>query len=321
MEPNLIRKYLAYRRKQDKGGIKPSKNMNDSGVSIKDMQSNDLWSIVFLLLLTHDPRFAFCYTYKNDNKDGAPIKFDDKVFKKLFPKVIRKYEEDQNFCYVLKKLSGYKRFEKDEFSLEDSQVLKEIYKPVIHSKRDIKFYIWLLTYGRYPEKKIENYEDGEQLREIDECRTLGSNQSLYNSQQSEEALESEVKQYMTGKQILENLDKKKIKKEKIEKFEPSLYTEPGYSFFEQKSYLQKQEISKKKIPSKVPIQKIEGIPLFSYKTSNIKEKNNEIIYDFNNKERSNLQSKTIEGYSHISVDKVTKTHIMKPTKQLKKKKK
>lgn len=332
MEPNLMRKYLAYQRKKDKGGINPSSKVNDSGVSLQDMQSNDYWSIAFLLLLTHDPRFGVCYTYGKDNPDQVPIMFHKDKFMKLFRKVQRKYETDRNFCYVISRMCGYYRFQEDSDVRGDGD--EQIYQPMIYSQRDLKFFVWILTYGKFPEEKIIRYEDGHDLKEVDEYATLASNDSLYNSVEEEEQtpLESEVKQFKTGKQILETLDqnKRKLIEQELHggspeplpeyhRFEPSLYNEPTYSFFEQKSYIEKQIISKKEIPRKTPTQKFQEMPRFLYQKpeKDVKQVNYDIMYNFNNVSDLPRSSKMMIGYSVKSMDKQTPTKMMLPVQQSK----
>ena len=319
MEPNLIKKYLTYTRKYQKGGIQRSDKINDSGVALVDMQSNDLWSIAFLLLLTHDSRFAYCYSYIFDKDETSLIRFDKDIFVKLFKKVLRKYKSDQNFCYVLTRLCGFSRFDKQNEYSNNSP--NQIYQPLVYNQRDIKFFIWLLTYGKYPQTKIDKYEDGEHLIEIDEYRTMASNDSLYDSNSEMDHLESEVTQYKTGKQILATLDKQnKIIEQEMEKhaqhplpeyryYEPTLYEEPSYSFFEQKSYVQKQIKSKKILPNKQPIQKFEKIPIYTYENTTKSVPNNtDIIYNFNNFDHSNRNSSELG--SKFLIDKHTKTKNM-----------
>jgi hypothetical protein len=322
MEPNLIPKYLRYLKKKKKGGINGSPKVNDSGVTLEDMQSNDYWGIAFLLLLTHDPRFGMCYTYQKDNPPDVPIKFHPDIFRKLFRKVLHKYESDQNFCYVMSRLCGFYRFHS-----QDSY--QDIYQPVNYSKRDLKFFVWLLTYARFPEQKVIAYEEGDHLREVDEYATMASNDSLYDSASQEYPLESEVKQFKTGKQILETIDQnnriiEKVKQEysdtapEYQQYQPELYDEPTYSFFEQKSYVQKQVSSKqrfnKETPTKMPTQSFEKIPHFTYQKSvkNIKQVNYDIIYNFNKTSGIQRSSKMMMEYSYKSMDKSTPTKMMRP---------
>lgn len=318
MEPALIRKYLVYLRKKDKGTVRPSPRVNDSGVTLVDMQSNDCWSIAFLLLLTHDPRFAFCYKYKPDNDDGCPIRFDREVFVKLFNKVLRKFRTDRNFCYVLGRLCGFYRFQGDERASRGDDE-DETLEPVEYNRRDLKFFVWLLTYAGFPERKVVKFEDGESLREIDEYDTMASNASLYESVE-EPPLESQVKQYMTNKQILETLDQKNNIIEKVlheESKEPetapflaTLYEEPTYSFFEQKSYIQSQKKSKKIAPKKKPVQKMQVLAQFTYQKP-AKTDNQNLLYNY---AQGDDDSEEALDDSHFSIDHITATNAMKDVK-------
>lgn len=324
MEPSLIRKYLIYVRKKEKGNIKPSPRVNDSGVALTDMQSNDCWSISFLLLLTHDPRFAFCYTYKADHEDNCPIRFNNEIFVKLFKKVLRKFEADRNFCYVLSRLCGFYRFmEKMQLPPNASSEEQNSLEPVEYNKRDLKFFVWLLTYAKFPEKKVIQYEDGKSLREIDECGTLASNASLYESAEKESPMESQVKQYMTDTEILRTLDRNdQIIENKFnntnEESDPpmpetggyraTLFEEPTYSFFEQKSHLQEHAKSRKLKPKKYPKQNFKALPQYLYsKQGEPKEESKKnLLYKYDDEESWH----EAPNDSYFSIDNVTSTNAM-----------
>jgi hypothetical protein len=111
MEPNLITKYKRYLAKKKSGKIKADPRKNDSGVNYEDLRSNDIWSLGFLLLLTHNPNFAYCYKYRIETSDNSLIEFDPQLFKKLFSKFCRKNETDPNLIYVLRQMMGLKKFE------------------------------------------------------------------------------------------------------------------------------------------------------------------------------------------------------------------
>ena len=97
--------------------ISHDNKQNDSGISYEDLRSNDMWSLAFLLLLTHNPRFGFCYTFREQNSDGSLISFNHNLFKKLFGKFMRKFPEDKNLIYVLKQMVGYRKFESSKKTL------------------------------------------------------------------------------------------------------------------------------------------------------------------------------------------------------------
>jgi hypothetical protein len=77
--------------------------------------------------------------------------------------------------------------------------------PSKHSLRDLKFYIWVLSHSKYPRRKISLYEHGNGLREIDECATLASNDSLYDTSGDEGHMESVVTFFQTDQQINEKV--------------------------------------------------------------------------------------------------------------------
>ena len=54
MEPTLIEKFKKYRRRRERKELKADFKANDSGVSAADMRSNDLWCIVFLILIIYE---------------------------------------------------------------------------------------------------------------------------------------------------------------------------------------------------------------------------------------------------------------------------
>lgn len=112
MEPNLLIKYLRYHSKFQQGKIAANVQKNDTGVNYEDLQSNDMWSIAFLLLLTHNHSFGKSYTYREENQDNTLIKFHPNIFKKYFDRFCKKYEYDRNLIYVLKRMVGYQKFEK-----------------------------------------------------------------------------------------------------------------------------------------------------------------------------------------------------------------
>lgn len=111
MEPNLIIKYKRYLHKKKQKKIKEDPRKNDSGVNYEDLRSNDTWSLGFLLLLTHNPNFAYCYRYRQETSDGSIIEFNQKLFLKFFNKFCRKNEEDKNLIYVLRQMMGLKKYE------------------------------------------------------------------------------------------------------------------------------------------------------------------------------------------------------------------
>ena len=201
MEPSLIPKFLEYRKRKRSKQVKMDPKTNDSGVTLQDMQSNDVWSILFMLLLTHNFRFANCYSYTSEDPFGPVISFDVKLFKNLFITVLRAYELDRNFCYVLNSLCKFERFS----GVKDSLIKKNFTNlvPNHQSLRDLKYYIWLLTYCQYPHWKIQDYENGKRLKEVDEYDTLGDDDSIYNTSTEELPMESIVTYYQTGQQINE----------------------------------------------------------------------------------------------------------------------
>jgi len=97
--------------KKKQGKTKDDPRKNDSGVSYEDLRSNDAWSLGFLLLLTHNPNFAYCYKYRVETSDNSLIEFDPQLFVKFFNKFCRRNKDDQNLIYVLRQMMGLKKFE------------------------------------------------------------------------------------------------------------------------------------------------------------------------------------------------------------------
>ena len=200
MAPSLIPKFLKYWKLKEANKIREDPKIADSGVTIEDLQANDIWCIFYHVLLTHDMRFTGCYSYF-DEKKGPAIRFNPGLFKRLFVKTLREFEFDRNFSLVLSRLCKIKRFghiSKREPSCFPFQTNKQ-------SMRDLKYYIWLLTYSQYPHHKIQRYERGEHLREVDECTTLGSDESLYNTSTEEVPLESIVFRSESRNQIKQQI--------------------------------------------------------------------------------------------------------------------
>ena len=257
MEPNLIRKFNSYMRYKAKNKIVLDIKMNDSGVTFEDMRSNDIWSILFLLLLTHNPKFSFCYTYREQNKDGDIIKFDSSLFKKLFERVLRKYENDLNFCFVIKEMIGFHRFKEISVNRRIQPNKELLYFPNSQSRRDLKFYIWILTYKKFPKNRIRKFKEHSKLRELDECKTLGSNISLYDQESEDE-------------EIKLNMSLKKAKNVSTWMNSSTyvgleVFPAPNYGFFKYKSSFKIFIPSKKEIVIKNPVQNFMNVPIFSYK--------------------------------------------------------
>ena len=209
MEANLMQKFLKYMKRQERGVVDENKHINDSGITFEDMRSNDVWSLSFLLLLTYSPKFAYCYHYGHENAGGEDITFNQALFKTLFAKVLRKYKEDENFCYVLSRMVGWSRFESVGDVTLERQSKRELYSANRLSVRDLKFFVWLLTYKGHPRPKIAQYEGGQALYEVDECEILGLNRSLYedtgidHSRKSKKPEKKEVRKKVKKEVIVE----------------------------------------------------------------------------------------------------------------------
>lgn len=111
MSPSLIKKFNRYVKFKNNDVITPDKNDNDTMVSYEDLRSNDTWSLVFMLMLTHNPQFCYCYSYREENQNGELINFKPKIFLKLFRKFEKKHVRDPNLIYVIKRLLGYENFQ------------------------------------------------------------------------------------------------------------------------------------------------------------------------------------------------------------------
>lgn len=196
MDPSLIPKFLTYCERKKANTIKKDPKTNDTGITVEDIQSNDVWCICFQVLFSYNSRFAACYTYAQEKNDWA-IRFNVGLFKDLFIKTLREFEFDRTFTLVLTRLCKIERFN----HVIKRGPSKSSFKPNKQSLRDLKYYIWLLTYSQFPHHKIQSYERGEPLREVDECATLGSNDSLYCTSSEELPLESIVFRSETRKQI------------------------------------------------------------------------------------------------------------------------
>ena len=206
MEPTLIEKFKKYRRRRERKELKADFKANDSGVSAADMRSNDLWCIVFLILIIYEPRFIGCYKFPRDDQGRRSIVFDSEQFVKLLEKFLCACELDQNFSFVIKKLCNYDLFKQSRPGRPRTRNLfPGESKLQDYSVRDLKFFIWVLSYSKYPQRKIGLYEKGNRLREIDECKTLGSNESLYDTSGEEMHMESVVTFYQTDQQINEKI--------------------------------------------------------------------------------------------------------------------
>lgn len=174
-----MQKFLKYMKRKERGLVDEDKHINDSGITFEDMRSNDVWSLAFLLLLTHSPKFAYCYHYGHENAGGEDITFNAGLFKTLFKKVLKKYKEDENFCYVLSRMVGWDRFQYVGDATMNEKNRAELNSANKLSVRDFKFFVFLLTYKSHPRAKIAQYEGGQALYEVDECEILGLNRSLY----------------------------------------------------------------------------------------------------------------------------------------------
>ena len=110
MSPSLVKKFNQFVKYKRNNVISEDKTDNDTGVDYQDLRSNDAWSLVFMLMLTHNPQFCYCYSYREQNEKGKLIDFKPKIFLKLFRRFERKHVDDPNLVYVIKRLLGYQNF-------------------------------------------------------------------------------------------------------------------------------------------------------------------------------------------------------------------
>lgn len=180
MEPCLLNYFRNFLEQQSEAEEARRDSSGDAhGVSEEYVQSNDIWNIAFLVLLTHNPKFYYCYSYPRNGPSGPSIKFDAGVFRQLLYKVLLTYEADQSFCYVISRLVDFDRFRNlDPAQLKSSKRNSLTCRPTRFTIRELKFLIWVLTQERYPKEKVLRFELGEKIREIDYAETVRSNYSL-----------------------------------------------------------------------------------------------------------------------------------------------
>ena len=118
-------------------------------------------------------------------------------------------------------------------------------QPTIIRDRDLKFYLWLLTYNQYPQETIRKYERGEKIKYFDDYGTLDSR-----------ALQSQ---------------KESIKKVPIAKKEKQDFTHwsmPMFSFYDNKTYSGKVKTKEIMEPQTMPKVDEELLPGYFYENKN-----------------------------------------------------
>lgn len=238
------------------------------------MQLNDLWSIAFLVLLTNNPKFAYCYSYELGKKDPVyQITFRPELFRKLMYRMFSSFEEDKGLCYVISQLTGFDRF-KDRgknginYSKSNSLSLKSIKKI---SMRDLYFYIWVLCQKKYPKEKILRYELGDVIEEIDYEDNIKSNYSIleidlenqrarktsfYNKNEINKSFTPKTKNSLNRR--MQNLGITTTKTQS------KIMAIPSYQYYDQKSMQEEKFVEERQEARKTPKQEIEGIPQYKF---------------------------------------------------------
>lgn len=105
IEPCLIPKFLEYNQELDAG----KEPQGEDFVNKKYMVSNDIFCLVFSLLIMCDKRFAKCYSYVRKHSDCL-VKFNREYFKDLFNDLMFSVSDDKNLVFVLKKLLDIEKY-------------------------------------------------------------------------------------------------------------------------------------------------------------------------------------------------------------------
>jgi hypothetical protein len=296
MDPFMTNYFKEYQNKLRNGLISANADDKEIELSNNNLQANDIWNIVFLVLLTHNPSFAYSYSYDNQNKNYPKIQFNPIVFKKLMYKVLVRFESDLNFCFVLSKLCNFDWFK--DIEKKNGQYMKMNslnYNQQYFTIRDLRFYIWVLAQSKYPKEKILRFELGEYIQEIDKDDSINSDFSLCEI--IEESKNFRKTSYYNYKEIttpsLNDIKHEKsspISKKKIPTFAVSnKYIESIPIQNTEDKVIKKQENPAKDKNSSsniTPVQEIENIPQFNYNLNKKKESQKTIEITVTNESQS-----------------------------------
>lgn len=153
-------------------------------ISVEGIQTNDVWNIVFLVLLTHNPKFSYCYSYNGYDESSPLIQFDFTIFQILFLKVLKDFESDECLGYALRKLINLKNLEilaGTEQPASRKAMFLQLLEHHLTDNRNLKFIIWILMRSELKKNKIREFEDGKMIREVDFNLTLDQVESTYFS--------------------------------------------------------------------------------------------------------------------------------------------
>jgi hypothetical protein len=106
IEPCLIPKLLDYYKQLDDLTKDPDP---EDYVNKYDLQSNDIFCLVFTLLVLCDRSFVKCFSYLASHPD-ALIKFDREMFNNLIGRFFLNISDDKNLVFVMKKLLNIEKF-------------------------------------------------------------------------------------------------------------------------------------------------------------------------------------------------------------------
>ena len=105
IEPSLISKFLQYNQELDAG----KEPKGEDFVNKKYMKSNDIFCLVYSLLIVCDPRFSKCFSYIGRHNECL-VKFNRQYFKDLFNDLMFSISDDKNLVFVLKKLLDIEKY-------------------------------------------------------------------------------------------------------------------------------------------------------------------------------------------------------------------
>lgn len=151
---------------------------------MEDIQLNDIWNILFLILLTHNPKFSFCYLYQSEKSTDELLEFNYKVFLTLIDRFLKDFVSDECLCFVIKTLINYEKFSifcNSKLGNFDQSKKFEFIESIYTENRSLKYLIWILTRKNLKQHKIEDFQNGKMVREVDLNNTLSFIESTYVS--------------------------------------------------------------------------------------------------------------------------------------------
>jgi hypothetical protein len=292
MDPMMIRYIDKYKEQKANGQDNPT------GIKKEQLKLNDIWNIIFLVLLTHNPRFSYCYSYQITNK-LPEVSFNPILFRKLMYKVLLTFESDLNFCFVLSKLCNFDRFKEIGNDVHYFKKKSLNYKQTSFSLRDLRFYIWVLTQSKYPKEKILRFELGETIKEVDLDESIKSDYSI--CQEVEQSQNFRKTSYYNYKEITTpSLNEKAtynpsdVSRKVIPSFAESKIE--NQSIHNKKSQFQNNNLNKtvskkQQSGSNGPVQEFENIPIYNYNN----QKNDQLNKTLEKTLTNDSKSKNLEN--------------------------